>query len=310
LLDEGLGRLVERARPDDLVLFMSDHGMQSCAGAVNMDKLLARLGYLEFSASNAIFGPMQWGPMRQAARKVYDLFGLHGKVALPQPVNWSKTRAYTAIRSTGEGINVNVIGRDHDGIVEPADFDRVRDELAEGLASFVDPRTGKHPIARVLRREEVFKGRFADDGPDLLLEPAPLYSLTHAKKAVEAADWVSGDHRLDGVLVAAGGSVDRAAFPDTARLVDLAPTILAAAGVPASGHHTGTVLHAVAGEAASAVAAAIPGSGAAPGVAGVPGMTAVPDMAPDEDAHAPAPGFDDSEADEIEAHIRGLGYIE
>ncbi|HEY1332525.1 MAG TPA: alkaline phosphatase family protein [Actinomycetota bacterium] len=292
LLDEGLGRLVERTGPEDVVLFMSDHGMQSCTGAVNMDRLLERLGYLEFSASNAIFGPMQWGPMRQAARKIYDRLGLHGKVSLPQPVNWAKTRAYTSIRSTGEGVNVNVAGRDHDGIVAPADADRVRDELAERLAEFVDPRTGQHPIARVWRREEVFKGRFADDGPDLLLEPSPLYSLTHARSAVERADWVSGDHRMDGVLVAAGPAVDTDGFPDTARLVDLAPTILAAAGVPASGRHTGTVLRAVVGEAAAATAAAVPGLGPASGA---------------EDSPV---GFDASEAEEVEEHLRGLGYIE
>jgi hypothetical protein len=176
LLDEGLGALVDRTVPDDLVLFMSDHGMQSCTVTVNMDRLLAELGFLEFSASNAIFGPMQWGPVRSAARKVYDLLGLHGKVSLPQSVNWTKTRAYTGIRSTGEGVNVNLAGRESDGAVAPADFDRVRDELAERLAAFVDPRTGKHPVARVLRREEVFKARYAQDAPDLLLEPAPLYS--------------------------------------------------------------------------------------------------------------------------------------
>ena len=247
LLDEGLGRLVARTGPDDLVVFMSDHGMQSCTGTVNMDRLLEHLGLLEFSASNAIFGPMQWGPVRSIARKVYDALGLHGKISLPQPVNWAKTRAYTSIRSTGEGINVNVAGRESDGIVDPSDLERVRDEVAGKLAAFVDPRTGANPVARVLRREEIFKGRFAEDAPDLLLEPAPLYSLTHARRAVEPADWISGDHRIDGVLAAAGGPVVREAFPESARLVDLAPTILAADGAPASVHHTGSALGEIAG---------------------------------------------------------------
>ena len=51
-----------------------------------------------------VFGPMQWGPMRKVARKVYDVLGLHGKISLPQSVNWQKTRAFTTIRSTGEGV--------------------------------------------------------------------------------------------------------------------------------------------------------------------------------------------------------------
>jgi hypothetical protein len=79
-----------------------------------MDHLLKHLGFLEFSASNVVFGPMQWGPVRKIARKAYDLLGLHGKVSLPQSVNWSKTKAFTTIRSTGEGVSINLAGREPD----------------------------------------------------------------------------------------------------------------------------------------------------------------------------------------------------
>jgi predicted AlkP superfamily phosphohydrolase/phosphomutase len=92
-----------------------------------MDHLLKRLGFLEFSASNVVFGPMQWGPVRKIARKAYDVLGLHGKVSLPQSVNWQKSKAYTTIRSTGEGVSINLAGREPDGIVDPADFETVRD---------------------------------------------------------------------------------------------------------------------------------------------------------------------------------------
>jgi predicted AlkP superfamily phosphohydrolase/phosphomutase len=289
LLDDGLGGLVERTTADDLVIFMSDHGMQSCTGAVHMDRLLEHLGFQKATASKAVFGPMQWGPVRTVARKVYDTLGLHGRVPLPQSVDWSKTRAYTAIRSTGEGVSVNLAGREPDGIVDLSDFERVRDELAEKLGAFVDRRTGKHPVGRIWRKEEVFKGKFAEEAPDLLLEPAPLYSLTHAKSIVEAADWLSGDHRIDGVLAAAGPNVDTAGFPDTARLIDLAPTILAAVGAPASVRHSGTVLQALVGEGAAVTAgAAVEGA-----------IPAMGDLALNED-----------EAEEVEEHLRGLGYLE
>ena len=136
-----------------------------------MDHLLHQFGYLEFSASNAIFGPMQWGPVRNVARKVYDLLGLHGKVSLPQSVNWAKTQAYTTIRSTGEGVSINLAGRDVDGIVEPADFEKVRGDVMDRLASFVDPKTGKKPVKAIYKREDVFKGKRADTAPDILMEP-------------------------------------------------------------------------------------------------------------------------------------------
>src|SRR5204863_1409125 len=121
VLDDAFGSMMSRAKDDDLVLFMSDHGMQSCTGAVNMDRVLERLGYLEFSASNALYGRLQWGAARSLARKVYDVLGLHGKVSLPQSVNWSRTRVYTSVRSTGEGVSVNLAGREPGGIVDPGD---------------------------------------------------------------------------------------------------------------------------------------------------------------------------------------------
>ena len=91
-LDDAIGSFVSRTREDDLVLFISDHGFQSVTRTIHMDHLLKKIGFLEFSASNVVFGPMQWGPVRKVARKAYDLLGLHGKVSLPQSVNWSRRR--------------------------------------------------------------------------------------------------------------------------------------------------------------------------------------------------------------------------
>jgi predicted AlkP superfamily phosphohydrolase/phosphomutase len=283
--DEALGSFVSRTNDDDIILFVSDHGFMSTSRAVNMDQLLSKLGYLEFSASNAIYGRMMWGPMRTVARKVYDTLGLHGKVSLKQPVNWQKTQAYTSIRSTGEGVSINLAGRDIDGTVDPADFERVRDELMDKLANFVDPETGKKPVKEIHKREDVFKGKFADQAPDILMVPAEQYSLTHAKSSVEKADWLAGDHRPEGVIVAAGPNVKP--FEIEPRLVDMAPTILAALDAPAGIKHTGRVLHEVVGSADVTVDESI-NTGAAAGDA----------------------GLSDQEAAEMEEHLAGLGYLE
>jgi predicted AlkP superfamily phosphohydrolase/phosphomutase len=287
--DEAIGSFVSRAKPDDLILFISDHGFQSCTRTVNMDRLLKEFGYLDFSASNAVFGPMQWGPVRKVARKAYDTLGLHGKVALPQSVNWSKTKAYTTIRSTGEGVSINLAGREIDGVVDPGDYEKVRDELLDRLGSFVDPKTGQKPVKEIYKREEVFKGKYADSAPDILMVPNEGYSLTHAKSALEDADWVSGDHRIEGCIVAAGPNVKP--FEQPPALIDMAPTFVAALGAPTAVQPTGRVLHELLGEDAHLVAREADG-------AGIPGMGA------NEAA------VSDSEADEMEEHLRGLGYIE
>jgi predicted AlkP superfamily phosphohydrolase/phosphomutase len=287
-LDDALGSFVSRTYKDDLVIFMSDHGFQSCDRTIHMDHLLKRFGYLEFSASNVVFGPMQWGWVRNVARKVYDTLGLHGKVSLPQSVNWAKTRAFTSIRSTGEGVSINLAGREPDGVVDPGDFERVRDEVMDRLSSFVDPKTGRKPVKAIYRREEIFKGKHAEIAPDILMEPAEGYSLTHAKSAIEDADWVSGDHRPEGVIVAAGPDVRP--FEQPPMLIDLAPTILAALDAPASITHTGRVLHELVGSAEAKAATSVE----------VPGMPRGDDGS----------SVSDTEADEMEEHLRGLGYLE
>jgi predicted AlkP superfamily phosphohydrolase/phosphomutase len=289
LLDDSLGQILDRARDDDLVLFVSDHGFRSCTRALHMDRVLDHLGFLRFSqASRVVFGPMQWGRMRSVARRIYDRLGLHGRVSLPQSVNWQKTTAYTSVRSTGEGISLNVAGREPDGTVDPGDYETVREKVMDALAGFVDPESGQKPFGRVLPREEVFKGRHAETAPDILLEPAPLYSLTHARSMVEQADWLSGDHRPEGVIAAAGPRVSGDALAEPALLVDVAPTILAALGAPASIQHDGRVLSSLVGREASVAAA----------------ETASTEVGPGDE------GLDADEAAEVEEHLRGLGYLE
>ena len=171
-------------------------------------------------------------------------------------------------------------------MVDPGDFEKVRDEVMDRLASFVDPKTGNKPVAEIYKRDEVFIGTHADSAPDILMVPAEGYSLTHAKTAIEDADWVSGDHRIDGTIVAVGPRV--LPFEAPPLLIDMAPTILAALDTPAGVKHTGSVLHEIVGSEASVRSAA----------------TAVPGTS------AQDPSVTDSEADEMENHLRGLGYLE
>jgi predicted AlkP superfamily phosphohydrolase/phosphomutase len=231
LLDRELGTLIERTDADDLVLLMSDHGHQPVTRALNMNRVLEQLGYLQMGRGSALVQLLAWGRVRSMARVAYDRLGLHGKVAVPTtPIDWSGTTAYTSVTSTGEGVSIALRGREPEGTVAPEDYERVRDEVARALLEFADPVTGRHPIAAAHRKEDVLHGAYLDRAPDLLLEPAPLYSLTHARKAVEPADWLSGDHRPEGVYVAAGPDVAAGAGEEIS-LADFAGWITSALGV-------------------------------------------------------------------------------
>ena len=209
LLDAELGTLLERVDDDDLVLLMSDHGHQPVTNALNMNRVLEHLDLLRMGRGSGLVSLLAWGRMRSIARKVYDRLGLHGKVAVPTPpLDWEHTRAYTSVTSTGEGVSIALRGREPEGIVAPEDYERVRDEVAQALQEFVDPLTGRKPVGRVMRKEDVLAGPYLDRAPDLLLEAAPLYSLTHARAMTEKADWLSGDHRPAGIYVMAGPGIE------------------------------------------------------------------------------------------------------
>jgi predicted AlkP superfamily phosphohydrolase/phosphomutase len=255
-----------------------------------LDRVLKHLGFLVFGRGSFAFNLVRWGPGRRVARRLYDIFKLHGRVSIPaSPIDWDKTRAYTSVVSTGEGVSVNLKGREPQGTVDPKDYEKVRDEVFDALSAFRDPDTGKSPIAKIYRKEEVMKGAFFDTAPDLLLVPAPFYSLTHAKGMVEDADWLSGDHRLEGVIVATGPEVKPGPLEETVELIDLGPTSMAALGVPSAMPRDGKVISALVGpDAQLAVSEAV---GAAAGSTDQTGLTS-------------------DEETEIEDHLRGLGYVE
>ncbi len=78
-------------------------------------------------------------------------------------------------------------------------------------------------------------------------------------------------------------------FTSTPYLIDMAPTLLAALDTPAGIKHTGSVLSNVVGSEASVKSEAVAGTVA---------------IADEEQT------VSDTEADEMEEHLRGLGYLE
>ena len=149
-----------RARkPDDLILFISDHGFQTARARCNMDRLLQQFGYLEFSASNAVFGPMQWGPVRNggaqgvrharpareglaaAVRELVEDEGVHD-----DPLHRRGRQRSTWPVATSTASSTRPTTR------------RCAARSWTGSASFVDPKTGKKPVKAIYKREDVFKG--------------------------------------------------------------------------------------------------------------------------------------------------------
>ena len=257
-LDHHVGELLRAAPDDATVLVVSDHG----AGVQSDDYFfpnlwLAKNGFLAFKEGSALAGLMgkldgfvrsRLSPQQKEfiARRFSGLRErVESSVALGD-VDWARTRVYCQ-----EGylmtsaFRVNVAGREPQGIVPPAQRVAVVDELSTALTAATDD-DGRSLFPGLHRREEVMDGPYLEEAADLFVSFwdsgaynfRPTYKSPDGRTFVQDAgllphdsDW-SANHRLDGLLLAAGPSIKRAGALSDARLIDIAPTVLTLFGLP------------------------------------------------------------------------------
>jgi predicted AlkP superfamily phosphohydrolase/phosphomutase len=214
--DRMVGHALEFADDKTLVIALSDHGFGPFRRGVHLNTWLLENGLLTLKEGV------------KPGESAGDL--LRG-------VDWSRTRAYSL--GLG-GIYLNLKGREADGIVEADDAERLKGEIARGLGGLPDPADGSTAIRGVKTRESVYSGPFVEEAPDLLVLFSKGYrasSSTSMGGVAEASfednrkKW-SGDHIIDPSLVPGVLFMDRPFQGGSARLEDLAPTILQALGVP------------------------------------------------------------------------------
>ncbi|RLM54040.1 phosphodiesterase [Halobellus sp. Atlit-31R] len=140
------------------------------------------------------------------------------------------------------GVRINLAGREPDGTVSPADYDAVRADLVEGFRELETPE-GDPVFEAVRRREEVFHGPYLDAAPDIILVPASFGHILSAsiRESAFGAPQDSWTHKRDGLIAVAGPDVEADSI-EGAHLFDVAPTVLAALGVPVSDRMDGEVL--------------------------------------------------------------------
>ena len=150
---------------------------------------------------------------------------------------WPRMRAF-ALPTFSEGyVRINVEGREAAGIVAPADYHRVCDEVAAEIERMVDARTGR-PVAREVRRT---RGSAMESSPslpdaDLIVrwEPFPtdvVDSPTFGRIG-PLPYYRSGGHTEQGFLWISGPGIEAGSRLPEGRPTSLAPTLLAILGAP------------------------------------------------------------------------------
>lgn len=222
--DDLVGRIQQKLPPDALFIVMSDHGFHSFRRSVNLNTWLVQNGYMVFEGQES------------AKKGLADLFG-RGKFW--EGVDWSRTRAY----AVGLGqIYFNLRGREGQGIVSAgAEYKALQDEIAGKLAQLADPDTGEQVMRAVYRRDDIYKGEYLQYAPDLQVGFNDGYrvgwqdTLGGVNRAVVENNnrkW-SGDHCATATEISGGVFFANRKVATTApSIMDLAPTILKALGVP------------------------------------------------------------------------------
>jgi predicted AlkP superfamily phosphohydrolase/phosphomutase len=155
------------------------------------------------------------------------------------------TDAYS-LETNASLISVPVRGRERGATRAPSDHDAVVDRVLERMRAATDPEGGAQPVLFGTRREDIYRGRYVDKAPDLiLLARHPYYLINEAgdKDPFGTPGFsFSGHHDLRGILIASGPMFGRGRLEGRQGLMDLAPTVLYLAGVTVPGYMEGRVL--------------------------------------------------------------------
>ena len=268
-MDGCLSEFLDIAGDDTVFIIMSDHGAGPLEQYIHVNAWLLSEGFMklkqrpytgmkrllyQFGLTPAMLYKMSMslgrgrqvaGALRQHKKGVLSM--LRSAFLSYEDVNWSQTRVYS-LGNYGQ-LYVNLQGREPQGIVSPGvEYEEVLKDLIDRLSNLHDPRTGEAIPVRIYRREEIYQGRHAEEGPDLVFLPEDMRYNGFGLYQFSSRSWLeptfdrSGGHRMDGILMLAGPGIRHGHQLEGAKLIDLAPTVLAAMNVPVPDDMDGRVL--------------------------------------------------------------------
>ncbi len=268
-LDEGLARIESLLPADANLILMSDHGFGPVDWYVNLNVWLLEKGYIALKDSFYV-KQKHWFYKRGATPewiyKIMARMGLaeqrvgrfRGKQTSPverlaasvflsrRHIDWSRTRAY-AQGNFGQ-IFVNRAGRQPMGCVRAEEVGPLLGEISAGLQGIMDPETHEPIVERIYHADDLYHGPRSELAPDLTVvlkdwsrRTIGLHDFT-TNKVVSPAFGPTGDHRMEGILIASGPGLCPGSELQNACLLDVAPTILRLLGAPAPADMDGRVL--------------------------------------------------------------------
>ena len=221
-VDEQIGTVLPLLPKDTQIWVVSDHGARTMAGAVCVNEFFMREGLLTLKEK----------PTKQRKLKTSD-------------IDWSKTVCW------GEGgyysrIFMNVKGREPQGIIEAADYDKTRDMIKAKLEALGDEKG--NPIGTKAHKPEDLYKTVNNVAPDLIVYFGDLAWRSAGSVGMDALHVFENDtgpddanHAQNGMFILNGPGV-KPGKRQGARIYDVAPTVLTTLGIPVPEDMIGKVI--------------------------------------------------------------------
>jgi predicted AlkP superfamily phosphohydrolase/phosphomutase len=204
------------------------------------------------------------------------------------PVDWSRTKVATVGAYECAFLYVNVIGRGATGIVRPEEYEAIVLDVIAKFGEVRHPVTGKKVYKRVARGTDIYPESGKDILlPDVILLPEEGYGLSSKISDALPQATSEGVHRHNGVVFLKGEDIRTSIQKFSPFLIDMAPTVLHALGLPVPTDMDGRVLSEIF----------------------LNPRTIQYEEVDNAVSHEPAP-YLESEAEMIEQRLRDLGYVE
>lgn len=208
-VDAQIGELLDAVGDDMVVLVVSDHGVRRMDGGICVNEWLWRNGWLALKQL----------PAEGQLQRFEDA-----------KIDWARTKAWASGGYYGR-IFLNVRGREPQGVVNPVEYEAVRDALAEALTAIPAP-DGTPLGTRVFKPEQIYQ-QVNGVAPDLLAYFGDLHwraigSLGHGATYTFENDTGPDDanHAEHGLFILNTPRERGAGKIDGHQLMDIAPTIL------------------------------------------------------------------------------------
>jgi predicted AlkP superfamily phosphohydrolase/phosphomutase len=263
-IDSAIGDMLSIAGNETTVMVVSDHGVGPEKESFYLNNWLHRKGFLVFKRSlsplRIIKFPhlfyktlrklspylVSWTVPMDHLSTLRRFIDPREALTVSSFIDWRRTKAYAA-NHTEQGIYINLEGREPGGIVKRGEeYDNIRDNIIKALKEIRDPQTGSLLDMKVFKKEEVYRGPYTVDAPDLLLQIKDGDCLAqkeiYHRELFSPAFKSSGTHRMEGVFILKGSGMKAGYNIEGAAIIDIAPTILYILGKPVPVDMDGRVL--------------------------------------------------------------------